>query len=59
MRIHSFTFFPNMISYFGDEEDVIDSTLAPEQEAGQFAFGTTIDPATQQQFNFADDVNMS
>ena len=49
----------NWFSYFGDEEDVIDSTLAPEQQAGQFAFGSTIDPSAQQQFNFGEDVNMS
>ena len=55
VRCNSFNWF----SYFGDEEDVIDSTLAPEQQAGQFAFGSTIDPSAQQQFNFGEDVNMS
>jgi hypothetical protein len=46
-------------SYFGDDddEDVVDTDLAPEQQAGQFAFGT--DPTAQQQFHFGDDVNMS
>jgi hypothetical protein len=48
-----------MCSYFGDEEDAEDTTLAPGQEAGQFAFGTNVDPTTQQQFHFGDDVNMS
>jgi len=48
----------NWSSYFGDEEDVIDSAVAPEQEAGQFAFGT-LDPSAQQQFSFGEDVNMS
>src|ERR1700727_675854 len=44
--------------YFGGEcdEDVVDSDLPPEQQAGQFAFGT--DPTAQQQFHFGDDVNM-
>ena len=40
-----------------DDEDVVDTDLAPEQQAGQFAFGT--DPTAQQQFHFGDDVNMS
>jgi len=44
-------------SYFGEEEDVVDTTLAPGQEAGQFAFGTG-PPSGTQQFNFGDDVNM-
>jgi hypothetical protein len=48
----------NLYSYFGDEEDVIDTAVAPEQEAGQFAFGT-LDPSAQQQFSFGEDVNMS
>jgi hypothetical protein len=37
----------------------VDPTLAPEQEAGQFAFGSNLDPSSQQQFHFGDDVNMS
>jgi len=45
-------------SYFADEEDEIDPSLAPEQQSGQFAFGST-DPSAQQQFNFGEDVNMS
>lgn len=46
--------------YFGDDdEDVVDGTLAPDQQAGQFAFGTGVDPTAQQQFHFGDDVNMS
>jgi len=44
--------------YFGDDEDAVDPTLAPEQEAGQFAFGSNLDPSSQQ-FHFGDDVNMS
>ena len=46
-------------SYYNDDEDeIIDPSLAPGQEAGQFAFGSNIEPSTQQNFNFADDVNM-
>jgi len=45
-------------SYFADEEDEIDQSLAPEQQSGQFAFGSS-DPSAQQQFNFGEDVNMS
>lgn len=45
-------------SYFGDEEDEIDPSLAPEQQSDQFAFGST-DSAKQQQFSFGEDVNMS
>jgi importin subunit alpha-1 len=47
------------ISYFGDDdEDGVDTTLAPGQQAGQFAFGTGVEPAAQQ-FHFGDDINMS
>jgi len=49
----------NWNSYYADEEEIIDQSLAPVQEAGQFAFGGNIDSSTQQGFNFADDVNMS
>ena len=45
-------------SYFSDEEDEIDPSLAPEQQSDQFAFGST-DPSAQEQFNFGEDVNMS
>jgi hypothetical protein len=49
----------NWNSYYGDEEEIIDHSLAPGQEAGQFAFGSNVDASTQEGFNFADDVNMS
>ena len=48
---YSSTISVDWFSYFGDEEDVIDSTLAPDQQAGQFTFGSTIDPSARQQFN--------
>jgi len=47
-------------SYFGDEEDAVDESLAPERQAGQFAFGSTINQTGgQQQFSFGEDVNMT
>lgn len=46
-------------SYFGDEEDDVDATLAPEQQAGQFTFGSNTDSSAKPQFNFGEDINMS
>jgi hypothetical protein len=47
-----------MCSYFGDEDELIDTDIAPEEEAGQFAFGSNVDSSSQQ-FNFEEDVTMS
>lgn len=48
------------VRYFGDDEDVVDETLAPEQQAGQFTFGSTVgQTGGQQQFSFGEDVNMT
>lgn len=50
----------DIIRYFGDDEDVVDETLAPEEEAGQFTFGTTVgQTGGRQQFSFGEDVNMT
>ena len=50
----------DVLRYFGDEEDVADESLAPEQQAGQFTFGSTNDQTGEpQQFSFGEDVTMT
>jgi hypothetical protein len=50
----------DVVRYFGDEEDIVDESLAPEEQAGQFAFGSAAGQTDgQQQFSFGDDVNMT